>query len=321
MDVLVMGGSRFAGIAVVQHLLERGHTVTTFNRGIHRVDWNGQVREIRGDRDDPAAIDQLRSIAFDGIVDMSAYTASQTRGLLEVLGDVPRLVHCSTGAIYQPQPILPWSEDTPDGPWALWGSYGVEKLGCEILLRTQRSPEAATTAIRLPYVLGPANFADREEFVLNRLLDGAEILIPGDGQAVQQFLSVDQVAHAMVAALERFDSGGWRAFNTASPGFVSLIGFVEICAELVRTTPGIRLVGGGPTGLHEEVFNRLEAAFPFPNVNYVLDVTASVASGIAPAPRCIREILTESFDYLHAHPERRSWTRTAGENVHLKGYP
>jgi nucleoside-diphosphate-sugar epimerase len=314
-----MGGSRFAGLAIVRRLLERGQSVTTFNRGTHPVDWHGNVSEIHGDRDDPEAMAKLRSLPFDGVIDMSAYTTAQTRGLLDVLGDVPRLVHCSSGAIYQPQPVLPWPEETPHGPWPVWGAYSKEKLGCELLLRRRRLERGATTAIRLPYVLGPANFADREEFVLNRLLDTAEILIPGDGLGVQQFVSVSQVGHAMVAALETFDAGDWRVFNIASPEFTSLVGFVEICAEVAGADPLLRFVGGGATDLPGGVFNRFEAVFPFPNLNYVLDVTASVRAGIAPPPVSLREMIAESFEFLQSHPERRAWTRTAGERQYFEG--
>jgi nucleoside-diphosphate-sugar epimerase len=313
-----MGGSRFAGIAIVRRLLERGHTVTVFNRGTHAVDWHGGVREIRGDRDDAAAMARLRSLSFDGVIDMSAYTTAQTRGLLDVLGDVPRLVHCSSGAVYPSQPVLPWPEYTAGSPWPVWGAYGREKVGSELLLQEERSERAATTAIRLPYVLGPGNFADREEFVLNRLLDRAEILIPGDGRAVQQFVSVSQVGYAMVAALETFAAGGWRAFNIAAPQFTSLVGFVEVCAEVSGFNPRLRFVRGSGIELPDGVFNRFEAIFPFPNFNYVLDVTASARAGIAPPPVTLPEMIGESFAFLQSNPGRRSWVRTAGERAHLE---
>jgi 2'-hydroxyisoflavone reductase len=313
MKVLVMGGTRFMGLAAVLELLQCGHEVTVFNRGTRAVRWTAHVTELHGDRNDPGAMDQLRGLRFDGVIDLSAYTTAQTEKLLAVLPEVPRLVHCSTGAVYSPQPVLPWPESTPYGPWSLWGEYAREKLGCERTLKASRRPELATTILRLPYVLGPENYADREEFVLNRLLDRAEILIPGDGQAVQQFVSTRQVGQALVAALEAFADGGWRAFNIGSPDFVSLQGFVTICAQLCGVSPNGRFLGGSPTGTSGESFNPGDAVFPFPNVNYVLDVSASAEAGIAPSGQSVPAMVADAFEALMATPKRRSWSRTRAE--------
>jgi len=318
MNVLVMGGTRFMGIALVRRLLDRGHSVTVFNRGTRAVSWPGPVAEMRGDRNDPAAVAVLRRLTLDGVIDMSAYTPLQTQTLLAVLGSVPRFIHCSTGGVYAPQPVLPWPEETPYGPWELWGQYAADKIACEQVLRAARPAHLATTAIRIPYVLGPLNYEDREEFVLNRLLDGEEILVPGDGQAVQQFVSSEQVACAMVNALETFEGGGWRAFNIASPGFTSLVGFVQICAEVAGASARIRCVGGGPTGDGSRSVNRANPLFPFPNVNYVLDLQASVRAGIAPPAVSLASMTDSALEALQAQPERRSWTRTPLERAYLR---
>ena len=310
MNVLVMGGTRFMGIAVVRRLLDRGHSVTVFNRGNRAVSWHGPVTQVRGDRNEPAALAALRDAPFDGVIDMSAYTPLQTQNLLVTLGAVPRFLHCSTGGVYAPQLVLPWPEETPYGPWELWGQYAADKIACEQVLQTARPEHLVTTAIRIPYVLGPLNYEDREEFVLNRLLDGEEVLVPGDGQAVQQFVSSEQVAHAMVAALETIEGGGWRAFNIASPGFTSLVGFVQICAEIAGTGARVRCVGGGPTGDGSRSVNRANPLFPFPNVNYVLDLQASVRVGIAPPAVSLASMIASALEALQARPERRAWKRT-----------
>ena len=321
MKILVMGGSRFMGLATVRELLARGHTVTVLNRGTRAVEWPGQVTELRGDRNNPQALTQLKGQAFEGVIDLSAYTGEQTRLLLAAPGmkDIPRWVHCSSGAVYAPQPILPWKENGPIGPWSLWGQYAIDKLDGERSLQTLRSVDLATTALRLPFVLGPANYVDREEFVFNRLLDDATILLPGDGQAVVQFVSTRQVAQAMVATLELFSESGWQVFNIASSGFNSLEGFVQICARLTKTEPKLQMVGGGPTGGAGDVFNGGNAVFPFPNANYVLDLNASVKAGIAPQPENLEDMLAKALEYLKANPARRKWTRTSSELIHIKG--
>jgi 2'-hydroxyisoflavone reductase len=311
--VLVIGGTRFIGIDTVERLLERDHEVVLYNRGTRPGLWPGRVKELRGDRADSRALRQLEGEDFDGIVDFCAYTARDTQALLDVQGNVPRFVHMSSGAVYQPRPQLPWPEDTPYGPAPLWGAYARGKIECEQLLRAARRDVAATTAIRAPWVLGPRSYADREKFVLNRLIDGEEILLPGEGKALQQFVSSRQVAHSIVAVLETFGDGGWRAFNIASPGYVSLEGFMRVCASVANVEPRFRHVGGGPTGSGSSVFDMSNPIFPFPNENYLLDLAASERAGIAPPPVTLESMIEEALADLNAHSEQRNWRRTAAE--------
>jgi nucleoside-diphosphate-sugar epimerase len=313
MKVFVIGGTRFIGIATVERLLERDHEVTIYNRGTRPGLWPGRVRELRGDRADPRALQQLEGEYVDGIVDLCAYTVHDTRALLAVAGHVPRYVHMSSGTVYQLQSQLPWPEQTPYGPAPLWGNYARGKIECERLLRAERPAALATTAIRAPWVLGPRNYADRERFVLNRLIDHEVVLLPGDGNALQQFISSRQLAYVIVAALETFGDGGWRPFNTASPGHVSLEHFVRVCAAAANVEPYFRHIGGGPTGTGSSVFDMGNLIFPFPNENYLLDLTASEKAGISPPPVTLEAMIADTLADLNANPEQRNWRRTSAE--------
>ncbi len=209
---------------------------------------------------------------------------------------------------------MPWPEDTAYGPHPLWGSYAVEKIGCELALREQRPAPLSTVAIRLPLVLGPGNYIAREEFVLNRLLDDAAILLPGDGQAVHQYVWIRHAAHALARAVE-LDDDGFHAFNVASRRCVtSLQGFVEVCAEVSGTTPRLRTVGGGATGEDMAVFNGVDCVFPFSNENTDRRPDGGrgrrTARTVSPVARHDRRRPGASED----PPGRRTWTRTAAEH-------
>jgi nucleoside-diphosphate-sugar epimerase len=303
------------GIELVNQLLSAGHEVVTFNRGTRRPAWHRHVETLIGDRNQPAAVAPLARRAYDAIIDLAAYTTAQTELLLSVAGHVERFVHVSTGAVYEPQPILPWPEETPYGPWSLWGEYAVQKLGCEDALRERRPADTATTVLRFPYVLGPRNYSDREEFVLNRLLDRQEVLIPGDGKAVQQFLSAAQAAFAMVAAVQSSATPGFRPFNVASSELASLEGFVCACAEVAGVEPRYRTVGGGPNGTGLDVFVGSNYLFPFPNENYVLDLGRSERAGLAPPFEGLKDMIAAALEALLADPSRRRWARTDAERL------
>lgn len=316
MQVLVMGGTRMMGRLTVDELLRRSHDVVVFNRGRTPAQPPEGVRAIRGDRDVPADLAQLTTEGPEAVVDFSAVTGPQTAGLLDVLGSVPRLVHCSTGAVYWPDPVLPWSERTTAmGPWSTWGAYATEKLDAELVLQQRRDdPNLATTVLRPPFVLAAGNYALREEWVLNRLLDDAEILLPGDGQSVAQFVSANQVAVCAVNALEARADGGLQAFNIAEPTAVaSALGFVHLCGSVAGKDPRVRHVEP-PTG----PFDRDNSVFPFPNENYLLDTRAAHTAGIQPPTVPLRDMLGAALEFLLANPERRAWARSAAELARLR---
>jgi len=315
MRVLVMGGTRFLGVQAVAALLEHGHEVTVFHRGSRRPRWRAPVGEVLGDRTVRDDLKPLAALDADAVLDLSAYTRAQTAALLDVLPAVPHVVHASTINVYRPSPLLPWPEDTPYGPHPLWGQYAVEKIGCEQELRSARPAPLRTVAVRMPLVLGPRNFIPREEFVLNRLLDGATVLLPGDGQAVHQYIHLTHAADALARAVTT-TTPGFTAYNVASPGCVtSLEGFVRICAEVAGVPASTRCVGGGPTGLDRPVFDQRDCVFPFTNENTVADLGAAREAGLLSPFFDLHDMVDDALRALRDEPERRRWERTAAERL------
>src|SRR5262245_30211252 len=56
MKVLVMGGTRFNGLALVHELVRHGHDVTVFNRGQSEAVLPAGVRRLYGDRNEHEAL-------------------------------------------------------------------------------------------------------------------------------------------------------------------------------------------------------------------------------------------------------------------------
>lgn len=311
-----MGGTRMMGEATVRHLLAAGHEVTVFNRGSRVPEWSAHVTQLRGDRDVAADLTQLSQLDVDTVVDFSAYRGVQSVSLVEVLPPAVHLVHCSTGAVYAPVPQLPWAEDSPIGPWALWGDYAREKLATEQAARAAATDDRVVTIFRLPYVLAPRNYAPREEFVLNRLLDGKDVLLPGDGKAVQQFITAEQVGESVNLLVSTRPEQDVAVYNVADPrGLCTTEGFVQLCAQVAGVEVRIRAVPS-PTGA-DGPFNAADCVFPFPNEAYVMDVSRGAAAGVLPASRPLTEAIDSALDALRSEPQRRSWERTAAERAWL----
>lgn len=313
MRVLVLGGSRFMGRFMVQALLAEGHSVTCLNRGTMPAVPGSKT--LIGDRNDPDTWYQVRSDSFDAVIDMSAYAPEQSQMALAALDHIPRFVHLSTGAVYQPGTVFPWREDNDLGPWTLWGTYAQNKLRCEeAILAWQGNHESSDAVIvRVAMVLGPLNYVDREEFVLNRILDEEVLLIPGDGQALFSVVSARQVGISLAKAATVPLRPGVTIVNAGSDLMTSGLGFVQRCGELLGKQPKLRLVGTSPIGIPAPVFDAMNCVFPFPNANYVLDFARSVSLGINPPEEQFDNWIREALDALHAHPERRRWQRTETE--------
>ncbi len=86
MELLVLGGTSFAGRHVVEQALAVGHGVTTFNRGRTNPGLFPAVRSLQGDRasGDYAALEGAGP--FDAVVDMCAYVPRAVREAIGALG-------------------------------------------------------------------------------------------------------------------------------------------------------------------------------------------------------------------------------------------
>jgi len=85
-DLLVLGGTSFAGRHVVTRALQGGHSVTVFNRGRTNPGLFTGVRTLQGDRS-TGDYDALSGAGpFDAVVDMCAYVPRAVRQAVAALG-------------------------------------------------------------------------------------------------------------------------------------------------------------------------------------------------------------------------------------------
>jgi 2'-hydroxyisoflavone reductase len=111
MRLLVLGGTRFVGHAVVAAALGHGWEVTTFNRGLSDADVAG-VDLIRGDRTLAADLAGLAAAGpWDAVVDTSGYVPREVLNACERLEPVvSRYIFMSTVSVYRGWPVEPLSE-------------------------------------------------------------------------------------------------------------------------------------------------------------------------------------------------------------------
>jgi nucleoside-diphosphate-sugar epimerase len=265
--VLIIGGSRFVGPYLLDLLQKDGCEITVFNRG-NRENKYKNAKFVQGNRNENFS--ELKSQHYDTVYDMCAYNGEQTKKLIdEVKFDF--LVHFGSIASYAKPQVFPVKEDQPTGEW-FWGDYGRGKAECEEVLAASNISYAS---LRPTYILGAANFIDREKFIYGYLKNGKAIHIPGNGRALVQFVFVDEVAEALHLLGTKRLGGG---FNCVGNECVTLIDLVTGMAGICGGKVNIKLDRPDENGgLDNELF-------PFANENGVFDNTKLKEAGIKFAP-------------------------------------
>src|SRR6185503_6027487 len=111
MRALVMGGTEFISLHLLQALRRRGHEATVFNRGRNPERLPAGVSRITGDRKDhPGLRERLRGQRFDGVFDVTyAPTLPEdVAALLDALEGSPHVVFVSTARVYDHHLPIPY---------------------------------------------------------------------------------------------------------------------------------------------------------------------------------------------------------------------
>jgi len=253
--ILVTGGAGLVGSTTIDLLLRDGGprevvVLDNFSRGslgnLEQASADPRLRIVRGDVRDPAAVrSAMRGI--DAVLHLAALRitacAAAPREALQVMchgsfnvveaahaAGVKRVVAASSASVYGQAEQFPTRED--HHPWGNDTWYGTGKLMLEGLLRAYHAMHGLNgVALRYFNVYGPrmdTEGAYTEVLIrwMERIAKGQPPLIHGDGSQSMDFVHVQDIARANVAALRAdCDSG---AFNIAS-------GTETRLSELART--------------------------------------------------------------------------------------
>jgi nucleoside-diphosphate-sugar epimerase len=242
MNVLVIGGTRFIGRAIVEELLRHGHRVTVYHRGKHPGEFSSPVAEMYGDRHDlPGFKADLAEISVDAVIDVIPMNGDDTRAVMDAFGGrIARSVHISSGDVYAPGQAVPIPEDAPcgtDEPAEI-SAYGQKipysKIAVEAVIREARRQSGfPATVLRLPAVYGPRDPLTREWFFIKRVLDRrTRVAVPDQGLSLFHRGYVDDVARAAVLALESPKAVG-QTYNVGHERVLTVRGIAELVGEVM----------------------------------------------------------------------------------------
>lgn len=105
MNILVIGGTRFFGIPMVNELLEKGHDVTIATRGKTSDSFGSRVRRLVLQRTDEESVKAaLKGTHYDVIIDKIAYCSNDIRYVMEH-ADCDQYIYMSSTSVYAPKRI------------------------------------------------------------------------------------------------------------------------------------------------------------------------------------------------------------------------
>ena len=228
--ILILGGTGFTGPHQVRYALERGHSVTVFNRGREHTNWPGKVEELVGDRN-TGDLKALEGREWDVCIDNPTTLPSWVRDAGRVLqGKVRQYVFISTISVYADDDkpgadesaalasyggADPLAETIDSLRANVGGLYGPLKAASEQEARKQFP--GIVTIIRPGLIVGPGDETDRFTYWPVRLSRGGEVLAPGDGTDPVQFIDARDLAQWTVRMAETRTFGTFNATGPEQP--------------------------------------------------------------------------------------------------------
>ncbi|MFF8360026.1 NAD-dependent epimerase/dehydratase family protein [Streptomyces chartreusis] len=301
MRLLVLGGTEFAGRAVVEAALGRGWDVTVFNRGRHESP--AGVRSLRGDRTSPDGLTALAEGEWDAVVDTWSAAPHAVRDAARLLRDrAGRYVYVSSRSVYEWAPPAGYGEDAPLVQGAEAGAgqtdYARDKRGGE-LAAVEEFGADRSVLVRSGLLLGPYENVGRLPWWLDRIARGGPVLAPGPRDLPLQYVDIRDHSEWILGAVEQELSG---PYNLTSPqGHATMGELLDACAatvggsaELRWTDPEVILDAG------IEPWTQLPAWVPpgsdMHDALHSADVSRAVATGLRCRP--VAETVADTWAWL-----------------------
>ncbi len=240
--ILILGGTGFIGPYQVQYALDRGHSVTLFNRGVTNSTLFPNVPRLIGDRNLPDGHKALEGGEWDVVIDNPTANPKWVRGAgLALRGRTKHYIFISTISVFSDNsapidengPLLPPSDiDAPFDAQV----YGRNKVRSEIEARTQFGDNV--TIVRPGLIVGPGDLSDRFSYWPVRIDRGGEVLAPGTPNDPVQYVDARDLGEWIVRLAEKRVLGIFNATGPKTPTTIAemLYGIKAVTTSDARFT-------------------------------------------------------------------------------------
>lgn len=256
MKILVTGGTTFVSESMAIYFEQKGHEVYVLNRGTKKQPSN--VTLLKHDRHSDFDISH---IAFDVVIDVTAYTGLDVRKLLNALNldDLKSYILISSSAVYHELDAQPFLETLQPKENKIWGKYGLDKIEAE---KTLMEGFEHYYIIRPPYLYGPKNNVYREAFVFDCAMQKRPFYLPQDGSLPLHFFYIDDLCKLVEKMIDTNPEK--RIYNVGNENTITIKEWVHMCYQIV---------GQEPLFINVDQSIPQRSYFPFYDYAYKLDVT------------------------------------------------
>lgn len=228
MKILIMGGTRFFGIHMVNELLMKGHELTIATRGKAPDEYGDKVKRIFMERTDEISMkNALGGRRYDVVIDKIAYCSNDIKYVMETI-DFDKYIHMSSTSVYDPKHINTMESDFNGiSKKLIWCDrkrfpYEEIKRQAECALWQEYS-DRNWIAVRYPFVIGKDDYTKRLLYYVEHTMKSVPMNI--DNLDCQMgYIRSDEAGKFMAFLVDRDVKG---AINGSSEGTISLREIIE----------------------------------------------------------------------------------------------
>lgn len=327
--ILILGGTGFIGPHQVQYAIDRGHTVTLFNRGQTNPGLFPNVEKLIGDRNKPDGYAALKGRTWDAVIDNPVQVPRWVKEAGAALAaNTKRYLFVSTLSAFRNRKAIGITEDgplndpaPPDAvpagdayqaayPGAPVSTYGPLKVRGEIEARAAFGDKAII--VRPGLIVGPGDLTDRFSYWPVRIEQGGEVLAPGSPDDYVGFIDARDLTEFMVRLCEQEASGTYNAVGPKH-GMTT----AEMLYGIKAVTTGKARFTWVDTDFLLERKLRPYSDLPVwmaprgENVGWArMNIAKALGAGLTFRP--LAETARDTLTYYHAQPADRQATLRAG---------
>ena len=234
MKILVIGGTRFFGIHMVNELLAKGHDVTIATRGKASDDYGDRVKRIILERTNEESMKTaLSGKHYDVVIDKIAYCSNDIKYVMEAV-NCDKYIYMSSTSVYEPKRINTMESDfngvSKELLWCNRKDFPYEEIKRQAECALwQAYSDRNWIAVRYPFAIGKDDYTKRLFFYVEHTMESIPMNI--DNLDYQMGYIRSDEAGKFLAFLVDKDARG--AINGSSEGTISLR---EIIAYVERKT-------------------------------------------------------------------------------------
>ena len=316
--LLVIGGTGFLGSHLVEAALQRGHELTLFNRGQHNPTLFPNVEQLHGNRDGELVV--LQGHHWDAVIDTCGYVPRVVGASAQAVASLTKhYTFISSISVYADFSKTGIDEYAPVDTLADEHTEEVtnETYGALKALSEQAAEHAMserTLIIRPGLIVGPGDPTDRFTYWPYRVVQGGEMLTPGDPKQQTQFIDARDLAAWTVRMVEEGKTG---TYNATGPNYaLAMSRFLDECKTVTNSDTHFTWVSDAFLAKHE-VDLPLYAPEKYSGARAV-NCNKAIAEGLAFRP--VADTIRDTLSWKGKHANLKVGLKTEQERQLLQAW-